>query len=192
VKSVKAPPDGWDCNVQISRIPKNGEPHSERFELELGAPIAHWGQEYEPDGPCTADAVFTFANERILSEVSVRAAFFLPCSRCLRRTRIETAGSLKYLFSLRPLKDSRDSDEDGVPEEDGDVDVTRLDSFQAEIDMTQCLWEVLLLSLPERALCREDCKGLCPICGHDKNESDCGCKEDGSDPRLAVLRDVDV
>jgi uncharacterized protein len=184
--------DGWDCNAQLSRIPKNGEPYSERFELELCAPIAHWGQEYEPDGPVTADVLFTFANERILADVSVHAAFSLPCSRCLRKTGIETAGNLKYLFSMRPLKDSRDSDEGGVPEEDGDVDVIQVDSFQAELDMAQCVWEVLLLSLPERALCQEDCRGLCPICGHDKNSGDCGCKEDDSDPRLAALRDVDV
>jgi uncharacterized protein len=192
VKNIKAPPDEWDCGIQLSRIPKNASPHTEAFRLDLPAPISHWGQEYEPDGPVAVKLTFTFANERILAEVSVRAAFYIPCSRCLRKTRIEATGNLKYLFSMHPLKDAKDSDGAAIPEEDGDVDVIQVDSFQAELDMAQCVWEALLLSLPERALCREGCKGLCPICGHDRNDGDCGCRDDNSDPRLAALRDVDV
>ncbi|MDR1515874.1 MAG: DUF177 domain-containing protein [Synergistaceae bacterium] len=189
MKNIKAPPDSWNCKVLLSRIPKNGEPLDETFELELCAPIEHWGQEYAPNGPVAASARFSFANERILASVSVRASFCLPCSRCLRETHVDAAGELKYLFSLRPLKDARDEDEGS---EDEEIDVIQVDSFQAELDITQCVWEVLLLCLPERALCSAGCKGLCPICGRDKNEGDCGCRDDNMDPRLAVLRDLDV
>ncbi|MDR1020565.1 MAG: DUF177 domain-containing protein [Synergistaceae bacterium] len=192
MNSVKAPPGDWDCKVLLSRIPKNGEPCHETFELALDAPIEHWGQEYAPDGLVIADARFASANERILAVVSVRAAFRLPCSRCLRETGVEAAGELKYLFSLRPARDSRDTGGESAPEEDGDVDVIQVDSFQAELDVTQCVWEALLLSLPEGALCKPGCKGLCPICGRDRNEGDCGCRDDDLDPRLAVLRDLDV
>jgi uncharacterized protein len=192
LNSVKAPPGDWDCKALLSRIPKNGEPHHETFVLALGAPIEHWGQEYVPDGPVKADVRFTFVNERVFAAVSVRAAFRLLCSRCLCETRIDAAGDLKYLFSLRPQRDSRDSDGESAPEEDGDVDIIHVDSFQAELDVTQCVWEALLLCLPERALCTPGCKGLCPICGRDRNEGDCGCCDDDLDPRLVVLRDLDV
>jgi uncharacterized protein len=96
---------------------------------------------------------------------------------------------LRYLFTLRPSKDD-DSGEDSKA--DGDVDVIPVDAFQAELDMRQCIWEALLLNLPERLLCSEDCKGICPICGRDKNEDECDCREDGVDPRLEVLRDVGI
>ena len=45
----------------------------------------------------------------------------------------------------------------------------------------------LLLALPTKHLCREDCRGLCPHCGKNLNEGLCGCREDKVDPRLAVL-----
>ena len=44
------------------------------------------------------------------------------------------------------------------------------------------------LNLPARYLCREDCKGLCPMCGADKNERDCGCKIDTGANKLADLK----
>jgi uncharacterized protein len=191
MKSIKAPPDDWKCEVLISRIPKNGEPYRESFELPLKSAIEHWRQDYSPCGPVSVDAEFAFTGERVLASISVKADFILPCSRCLSETGLAIIGNLRYLFTLRPLKDY-DPDDDETFEEDGDVGVISVDSFQAELDVTRCVWEVLLLSLPERALCSEDCKGLCPICGHNRNESDCGCREDDTDPRLAVLRDLDV
>jgi uncharacterized protein len=192
VKGLKAPPNDWDCLIPISRIPKNGEPFTESFTLPLESAIEHWGQEYTPVRPVWADVETTFANERILAVISVRADFSLPCSRCLRETALAIAGDLRYLFSLRPLRDEQDSDEGSLPDEDGDVDVIPLDSFQTELDLSVYIWEVLVLNLPERVLCSEGCKGLCPICGLDRNDGDCGCREDETDPRLAVLRDLDV
>ncbi len=48
--------------------------------------------------------------------------------------------------------------------------------------------EDILLELPKWYLCREDCKGICPMCGVDLNCSSCGCKQDNSDPRLEILK----
>ena len=45
----------------------------------------------------------------------------------------------------------------------------------------------ILIHMPIRYLCREDCKGLCPMCGKDLNEGECGCKREEIDPRLEVL-----
>ena len=56
-----------------------------------------------------------------------------------------------------------------------------------EIDLTEAVQEQILLSLPLRPLCREDCKGLCPGCGEDLNKGACGCSGKAVDPRLAVL-----
>lgn len=69
--------------------------------------------------------------------------------------------------------------------EDGD----NPDVFPVEgdgIDVTQLLETVFILNMETKFLCREDCKGLCPHCGKDLNEGDCGCTRP-ADPRLAVL-----
>ena len=50
--------------------------------------------------------------------------------------------------------------------------------------------EQVLLTLPGRALCREDCKGLCPHCGADRNAGDCGCGETAVDPRWHALAGI--
>ena len=46
-----------------------------------------------------------------------------------------------------------------------------------------------MLSLPEGVLCSEGCRGLCPVCGKNLNDGDCGCGNDDTDPRLEALRD---
>lgn len=175
----------------LSSVPKTGEPHREHWQLELPDAIEHWGLEYRALAPLDANVEATFTGERILARVSVKGEFAIPCSRCLAETRVEIFGELSYLFSLRsPLKEHDPDEDDAASDEDGDVDVILVDTFQGEISFADQIWEVLLLDLPEGALCRSDCKGLCPICGRDLNTGDCGCREDKTDPRLAVLKDL--
>ena len=56
-----------------------------------------------------------------------------------------------------------------------------------ELDIDELAREQLLLALPARQLCREDCKGLCPTCGADLNTQDCRCEQQDIDPRWAAL-----
>ncbi len=56
------------------------------------------------------------------------------------------------------------------------------------IDITEPLREGLLLAEPMQALCKPDCRGLCPVCGADLSDGDCGCDRFTVDPRLAALK----
>jgi len=58
------------------------------------------------------------------------------------------------------------------------------------IDPDEPLAEQILLELPTKTLCREDCAGLCPKCGHNLNLGSCGCETKEIDPRLAVLKQL--
>lgn len=58
------------------------------------------------------------------------------------------------------------------------------------IDVDELVREQVLLALPRRALCREDCQGLCPACGADKNTDACSCETKEMDPRWAALKDL--
>ena len=55
------------------------------------------------------------------------------------------------------------------------------------IESARIVREELLLHMELTVLCKEDCKGLCPKCGHDLNEGDCGCDRREIDPRLQKL-----
>jgi uncharacterized protein len=61
-----------------------------------------------------------------------------------------------------------------------------------EIDLSELLRESLLLELPMRPLCSDDCVGLCSVCGKNLNQGPCGCVHDDVDPRWAVLKDLKV
>ena len=55
------------------------------------------------------------------------------------------------------------------------------------LDISEIIYNNIILNLPTKKLCKEDCKGLCTVCGTNLNEKDCGCKEDNTDPRFDVL-----
>ncbi len=61
-----------------------------------------------------------------------------------------------------------------------------------EIDLTPLVGEQAILALPTRAVCREDCRGLCPGCGANRNTEPCSCPAPAPDPRLAALARVRV
>ena len=59
-----------------------------------------------------------------------------------------------------------------------------------EIDLDPILREQLLLALPGYPVCKDDCKGLCPVCGANLNDRECGCDRHVPDPRWAGLKNV--
>ena len=58
------------------------------------------------------------------------------------------------------------------------------------INIAEDVRQTILLSVPLKVLCREECKGLCPHCGKNLNEGACGCRETGADPRWDKLRSL--
>lgn len=72
--------------------------------------------------------------------------------------------------------------------ENEDSDFVLLQDYQLPLD--ELVQDDILLELPYKSLCREDCRGLCPQCGKDLNEGPCGCSTKAEDPRLAVLKQL--
>lgn len=107
----------------------------------------------------------------VIAEFDVGAQAHLVCVRCLTEwdERIETRGTQHF---------TRVPDEDGYAIEDH------------QIDLTGPAIDELALSMPAAPLCREDCKGLCPICGTDLNVDSCDGHGEESDSPFAVLKDL--
>jgi uncharacterized protein len=91
--------------------------------------------------------------------------------------QLNVSDELQLLFAEAGLDDA---------EED---DVVHLPPGARELDLRPAVREEWLLSVPAYALCREDCKGLCPTCGIDRNTGTCDCVP-STDARWAGLRDV--
>jgi DUF177 domain-containing protein len=91
------------------------------------------------------------------------------CRRCLRPLDGVDAVSVEEVYQVEP------TDPDAFPIEHNQLDLA---------PMTR---ESVLLELAEERLCRDDCEGLCPVCGEDRNERSCGCDLIVRDERWAVL-----
>lgn len=121
------------------------------------------------------------AELRIRGDVSLPAQ--VECARCLGlfSERVETQFSARYLRCS------------GLPEPEGDTvggdeeAVHCLPPDASEVDLTDEVRQAILVSLPIRTLCGESCRGLCPVCGTNLNESQCGCERPVGHPAWSAL-----
>ena len=112
----------------------------------------------------------------------VRTSLEVPCSRCLEPFRVTVDAPLDLLFL--PAADDAGGGERAVGDDDIGVSYYRDD----EIDLGEVIREQFYLALPMKPLCREDCQGLCPTCGANRNRETCDCRTDWVDPRLEPLK----
>ncbi len=73
-----------------------------------------------------------------------------------------------------------------------DEELDRAEVVDNCVDITEIVRDILIASQPIQNLCKIDCKGLCPNCGKNLNEGNCGCDRFIPDPRLAILQNLDV
>lgn len=108
------------------------------------------------------------------------------CSRCL--TPIASWGEAKVDDVFLPSVDITTGAKLRYHDDDTGADVTSIDE-QHVLDLSDTLRQYRLATIPMAPVCREDCKGICPECGADLNESACAC-ERYQDQRWTVLREL--
>lgn len=107
----------------------------------------------------------------------------LSCQRCLEPVAQPVEEEMSLL--LVPGAQAPTGPEHELAEEElGVVEVEE----DAEVDLRPLLLEQVQLNVPMKPLCRPDCQGLCPTCGANLNEGDCGCRKEEIDPRWEALR----
>lgn len=115
----------------------------------------------------------------LLVNINVYAEVEAECARCLTPVSLEISGELGYLYYSHGAEELEQFD-DFMPVE--------VDFFGRVIDIMPQIQESIYTLIPTKVLCREDCKGLCPNCGTNLNESQCSCANENIDPRLEALR----
>jgi uncharacterized protein len=101
------------------------------------------------------------------------------CARCLETFSLPLATAFEFVLARaqpREVKQELQAEDLAFSFYSGD-----------EIDLTPLVGEQAILALPSRAVCREDCRGLCPVCGANRNTDRCTCSPASPDPRFAVL-----
>ncbi|MCX7984803.1 MAG: DUF177 domain-containing protein [Bacteroidetes bacterium] len=112
---------------------------------------------------------------RVQATVNAR----LVCDRCLEEfeQRLNTEYIIVYV-----------SDTHSIEEIDESVEVQFIAQDTTYIDLDEDVRQFLILSVPQKILCSEACKGLCPVCGVNKNMTECHCTIENVDPRWDALR----
>lgn len=144
------------------------------------APVSYAGRTVALEGPLSLDAVLYYDGGVFTVTGTVRCVIGAICARCAE----PYVERMEIPFSERFVKSSEPQDEDACYTYEGDT--LRLDD---------AVMDNLLLSLPLAGVCSEDCKGLCPICGVNRNVTECACQQEGTKPNpfaeLEQLRDQD-
>jgi uncharacterized protein len=167
--------------IELDKLEKAGGTFAHRYEPE--EIVLDEEHVRLTDAPEVQGRVRQSVHEvRIKGKLSARAE--VDCDRCLMSVAVpvETEFDVGYV----PAEDYTASEAAELKEEDLSLSV-----FDGEtIDVDELVCEQLLLALPARALCGDECKGLCPTCGANRNTSPCDCHDKEIDPRWAGLKAV--
>lgn len=156
-------------------------------------PVDMGGQAVQFDRPFEGEAEIWNAGDRLLVRADVSGEAVLQCSRCLNPFSMP----LHVKFEEEFIEGTPDDEpaEDEEADETFDDEKSRTVTYFSgdEIDLSEPLRENVLLEVPMKPLCDEDCEGLCPTCGTNLNEGSCACTEESPavvDPRLAKLAEL--
>ena len=119
---------------------------------------------------------------------TLRTSIRLPCSRCLKDfdTPLASDFELTYTKEMPGLMDIFDEEEIELKVEE----IGMIYFKGEEINLQQGIQEQVVMAFPLQPLCDENCKGLCPRCGSDLNQGDCGCKVELSTNKFAALKNL--
>ena len=136
------------------------------FELEDVWGEDHWnGDTIAYVRPVTLSGTYMLADETVIVRGFARAVVESPCARCLRPTETQVEAELEEAF-IRDTGEPLERDEDQY-----------LYSGHV-LELDEAVRTALLLEMPTRVLCREDCRGLCDQCGANLNINECLCQKD--------------
>lgn len=106
-------------------------------------------------------------------------SLLIPCDRCLEPVECPFRLSIVRTLDLKLTEEERIAALDEQPYVQG-----------YNLDVDQLVRDELLLNLPMKVLCAEDCKGICNRCGANLNHETCGCDRSVPDPRMSVIQDI--
>jgi uncharacterized protein len=163
------------------------------FEEEFAPGVIDLGAEIKQKSPLLTQGRAELVEEhhgkhQVIKDIRLRGKLAtgleLLCARCLEPVEQKVTREFDLLY--RPLGADAGRDELSVTDAEAEIGY-----YQGEgILLEDTLREQVLLALPLKITCREDCKGLCPHCGKNLNQEACSCHVPMEDPRWAALKEV--
>jgi uncharacterized protein len=159
--------------IDLGRLARDGT-----AEIEAAVPVDDplWADtDLRPGGALDVRVRAQQAGEDVVVRGRFDGTLETECRRCLTPLVVVVEGELSLLY---------------VPAGAGELDDDgyELPARGRALDLRQAVREHVMLAAPQYAVCRADCRGLCPRCGKNLNEGPCGCTDDEADERWAPLR----
>ena len=123
------------------------------------------------------------AGEQYYCEGSVGTQIILNCARCLETFETELQSSIDFIICL----DAKDASEADVADSE---DYVYLKGTDLRADVTAMVEQAVMLGVPLKPICKDECRGLCPMCGSNLNNGACSCEPAQTDSRWAKLQNV--
>jgi uncharacterized protein len=168
-----------------------------RMELEnLEGGKGDFAHVYQPDelnpvdervrltGPAVVKGEVRLSRNEVFVNGYIDTRVRVECDRCLQPVELPVSGE----FQLDYITGSEYESSAVAELSEGEMSLSVFDG--EGIDVDEIVKEQILLAVPTRMLCRENCKGICPECGIDKNTGECQCVTNDIDPRWAALKNL--
>ena len=147
--------------------------------------------EFHANGAARLKGRATKLGRKVLVQAKATVPIKGQCKRCLKAVTLDEP--VEIVRSYTPELPAQHETHKDDTEASFDPDLADEELYEGkEIDLKPAIREQILLQIPGSPLCREDCKGLCPRCGKDLNEGDCGCDRTVMDPRWAALKGIQL
>lgn len=140
-------------------------------------------REYSVNGPILVNLSYYRAGTDVLFKGDLSAAIRATCARCAEDFVGLTRRAFRFVMVAEAMGETVQA---ATRAEDLELSLYKGD----EIDLAPLIREQMLLALSTRPLCRDECRGLCPLCGVNLNNRQCDCQSETLDPRLAILRSL--
>lgn len=173
--------------IPLYDIPPQGMPCALEDPAVFDAPIAEFGMDCRVTTPLRAAYTLMPVDSGCLIRGTLTGAVIVPCDRCAEDCAVAIHHKIET-FAPFPAEAEQDAD---TGADDASHHIHIINGVSV-LDLAALSWEEFLLALPPRPLCVQACKGLCPQCGVNLNTGSCDCVETGGDPRLALLRSLQI
>jgi uncharacterized protein len=180
--------------VNIDEIKDAGSSRSwDVTREELDAMVAGDPAGYRARGPAHVEARLQKLGRRVRVGASAKAELTVPCGRCLTPVALDVP--VEFELALVPAEEAdaraeKDANQ-GPVSGSFDAGAAEEETYTGKVvDLDPIVREQVVLALPPYPVCRDACKGLCPVCGANLNDRECGCDRHVPDPRWAGLKNV--
>ena len=123
-------------------------------------------------------AVTNLGERRVKLEGGMKIVLNIPCSRCLEDVQVDFDIEIDEEVDFKQLEEDPDQLDEKTYITGYNLDVERL------------IYNEMLIGFPLQTLCKEDCRGICKVCGVNLNRETCSCDQTVQDPRMAAFQNI--